>query len=183
MRITAPRTAPELALRDIHGQMLNIGKTGRKTWLSFFREANCPFCNFRVYELTHNYTGFASMGLDIVAVFASDAAAVNKFIARQARPFYMVADPDNAAHELYGVEKSFWRKLQAMMTRFPSMLKGLRMVGSAGMATGNLLPADFLIDEDGRVVETYYGQDAGDHIALERVELFLARGMLRKRVA
>jgi hypothetical protein len=45
------------------------------------------------------------------------------------------------------------------------------------MSTGNLMPADFLIDEKGNVVETYYGKDAGDHIPMERIELFAVRGL------
>ena len=32
------------------------------------------------------------------------------------------------------------------------------------------MPADFLIDEQGTVVETYYGEDIGDHIPMERIE-------------
>lgn len=39
------------------------------------------------------------------------------------------------------------------------------------------MPADFLIDEKGNVVETYYGKDAGDHIPMERIELFAVRGL------
>ena len=66
------------------------------------------------------------------------------------------------------------------MTRVPTLLRGLRIVGVAGLATNNLMPADFLIDEDGRIVEAYYGGDAGDRIPLERVELFLARGLIRR---
>ena len=184
MKVFAPTVAPELGLRDIHGEDVFIGANQRKTLLSFFREANCPFCNFRVYELTNNYKDLSSLGLDIVAVFASNEKDVRKFIASRARPFRMVADPDNKAHELYGIEKSMWGKIKAMMTRFLVMMKGMRMVGLSGMATGNLLPADFLIDESGRVIETYYGQDAGDHIPMERIELFLARDfLLKKRTA
>jgi hypothetical protein len=53
-------------------------------------------------------------------------------------------------------------------------------VGLAGLDTNNLMPADFLIDEEGRIVEAYYGGDAGDRIPLERVELFLARGLIER---
>jgi hypothetical protein len=42
------------------------------------------------------------------------------------------------------------------------------------------MPADFLIDEQGNLVEAYYGGDAGDRIPFERVELFLARGLIAK---
>jgi hypothetical protein len=44
------------------------------------------------------------------------------------------------------------------------------------------MPADFLIDEEGRIVEAYYGSDAGDRIPMERIELFLARGLLERGV-
>ena len=47
------------------------------------------------------------------------------------------------------------------------------MVGMRGMFTGNLMPADFLIDEYGMFVETYYGQDAGDHIPMAIIERHL----------
>ena len=38
------------------------------------------------------------------------------------------------------------------------------------------MPADFLIDEQGYIVEAYYGEDAGDHIPFERIEQFLSIG-------
>lgn len=44
--------------------------------------------------------------------------------------------------------------------------------GLGGLNTGNILPADFLIDEFGRIQEVYYGKDAGDHIPFERIEQF-----------
>lgn len=177
MRISTPSKAPSLQLTDIEAMPTPVGGTGRKMLLSFFREANCPFCNFRVYELTHNYRSLDALGLDIVAVFSSDEAQIRRFVARQPRPFRMVADPDDSAHRIFGVERSFMGKLIAMMRRLPAMMRGMREVGMAGMATGNLLPADFLIDENGHVVETYYGRDAGDHIPIERIELFVARGL------
>jgi peroxiredoxin len=183
MRLLAPTTAPALELLDVYGQPIVISGKGRKTLLSFFREANCPFCNFRVFELTHNYPNLSSLGLDIVAVFSSDRNDVMKFIARQPRPFQMVADQDSKAHQQFGIERSLWGKFKAMMTRIPAMIRGMRVVGLAGMNTGSLMPADFLIDENGRIVETYYGTDAGDHIPIERIELFLARGLASRQAA
>ncbi len=173
MRILAPAPAPPLNLVDIYGQPIRIGGTGRKTLLSFFRDATCPFCNFRIYELTHNYKTLSTLGLDIVAIFSSSQIDVLRFIARQPRPFRVVADPNSRTHNMYGIERSFWRKLKAILFRFPTLLKGMRLVGLAGLKTGNLMPADFLIDEKGRIVETYYGSDAGDRIPIERIERFL----------
>jgi peroxiredoxin Q/BCP len=178
MRLIAPSQAPSLDLIDIYGDPVRIGQ-GRRTLLCFFRDAACPFCNYRIYELTQQHKGLVALGLDIVAVFASSDAEVKRFVARHPRPFAVVADPAATAHLRYGIERSFLRKLKAVFTRVPTLLKGLSIVGLAGLQTNNLMPADFLIDEEGRIVETYYGSDAGDRIPFERVELFLARGLIR----
>ncbi len=183
MRLTAPARAPRLEMTDIYGEPVSIGDNQRRTLLCFFRSAACPFCNFRIYELTRQHEDLARLGLDIVAVFTSSPDAVKRFVARQPRPFRVIADPSSKAHTLYGIERSFWRKLKGMVTRLPTLLSGMRIVGLAGLNTSNLMPADFLIDEQGRIIEAYYGDDAGDHIPFERIELFIARGLLNRQQA
>ena len=42
------------------------------------------------------------------------------------------------------------------------------------------MPADFLIDGRGRIVEAYYGRDAGDRIPLQRVEALLRQDRSRR---
>lgn len=173
MKLAPLQPAPMLALRDIDGQPVDIGH-GRKLLLSIFREAECPFCNVRVYELTHNHGDLRASGLDVVAIFLSEEIDVRRFVARQPRPFRMVADPYGRAHALYGNTRSTWGKLRAVFMRLPTMLRGMGMLGVSGGRTGNRMPADFLIDEDGRIVETYYGRDAGDHIPMARIASFAA---------
>lgn len=180
MRLFAPELAPLLDLVDIHGQPIMISSRSRLTLLSFFRDAACPFCNFRIYELTHRHAELAARGLDIVAVFSASRTEVLRFAGQRPRPFQLAADPTSIAHEIYGIERSLWRKLKAIVTRVPTLLKGLRLVGLAGLDTSNLMPADFLIDEHGCIVEAYYGRDAGDRIPLERVEQFLSRTRARR---
>jgi len=180
MRLTTAEKAPLLHLIDIYGQRVMVGGPGRRTLLCFFRDAACPFCNFRIYELTNQHQALAALGMDIVAVFTSTPDAVRRFVARQPRPFRVVADPTSRAHEAYRIERSFWGKLKGIVTRVPTLIRGLRIVGLAGLNTTNLMPADFLIDERGHIVEAYYGRDAGDRIPFERVELFLARGLIAR---
>lgn len=180
MRLSAPSKAPLLHFVDIYGQRVDVGKSGRRTLLCFFRDAACPFCNFRIYELTNQHAALQALGLDIVAVFTSTPEAVQRFVARKPRPFSVIADPTSRAHETYGIERSLWRKLKGIVTRVPTLIRGLRIVGLAGLNTTNLMPADFLIDEHGNIAEAYYGGDAGDRIPLDRVELFLARGLITR---
>src|SRR5690606_21504217 len=183
MRLNAPAEAPRLEMTDIYNHPVHVGSGQRRTLLCFFRDAACPFCNFRIYELTSHHRDLARLGLDIVAVFGSTREEVKRFVARHPRPFRVVADPDSRAHDIYRIERSLWGKLRAILTRIPTLLRGLRMVGLAGLRTNNLLPADFLIDEEGRIVEAYYGRDAGDHIPIERVEWFVARGLFGREKA
>ena len=158
--------------------MLNDGK--RPTLLCFFRDPACPFCNLRIYELTQRHAAFSALGLKVVAVFSATPEEVKRFVARKPRPFQIVADPSPQTYEAYGIERSFWRKLKAVVMRLPALLRGLRMVGLAGFRTNNLLPADFLLDEYGHIVEAWYGRDAGDRIPFEHIELFLAHHLVQQ---
>jgi peroxiredoxin len=180
MRLLVPAQAPALDLVDIRGQPITIGGSGRLTLLSFFRDAACPFCNFRIYELTSRHAELSALGLEIVAIFSASQADVLRFAGHRPRPFPLAADSASTAHEIYGIERSLWRKLKAIVSRVPTLLKGMRLVGLAGLNTSNLMPADFLIDERGRIVEAYYGSDAGDRIPFERVEQFLNRRQHRR---
>ncbi|HEX7348260.1 MAG TPA: peroxiredoxin-like family protein [Rhodanobacteraceae bacterium] len=185
MQLRSPDIAPKLTLPDAHGQPIIIGgPRAKRTLLSFFRDPACPFCNFRIYQLTSRHPQLASHGLEVIALFSATADEVKRFVAQHPRPFPVIADPTSAAYDAYRVEHSRWAKFKAIITRLPTLLKGLRWVGWAGFKTNNVVPADFLIDEDGTIVEAYYGRDAGDHIPFERVELFAARAVLRSnRVA
>ena len=64
MRLKSPVIAPRLALKDVHGNPIAIGgASGRRTLLCFFRDAACPFCNFRIYELTRHHASLSALGL------------------------------------------------------------------------------------------------------------------------
>lgn len=179
MKLFRRQPAPALQLKDLDGVAVDVA-SGRRMLLSIFREAGCPFCNFRVFELTHNHSDLRQSGLEIVVVFASEEEEVRRFIARQPRPFRIVADPYNTAHMRYGIESSAAGKFKALIRRFPAMLRGLREIGFAGgKRSTTLLPADFLIEADGTIADTYYGADIGDHIPMAQVEAFAARGIAR----
>lgn len=180
MSLRAPTPAPRIELNDVYGVPFVLGQaTGRRQLLCFFRDPACPFCNFRLYQLTAQAAAFTRLGLDVVAIFLAQPAAVKRFAARKPRPFPVLADPESRAYDAYDIKSSAWGKYKGILTRIPTVLKGLKIVGLAGLKTGNLMPADFLLDEEARIAETWYGRDAGDRIPLERVELFAARGLIR----
>lgn len=172
MKLNAPAIAPAREVVDIDGHRLNLITQGSNTLLCFFRDATCPFCNLRVYVLASRYAELRQRGLNIVAVFASSADEIRRFVTHSPKPFPVVADPDGQLYALYGIERSFAKKLKAILTRLPELWRGLRLVGLAGLNTNNIVPADFIVNRHGQIVEAYYGKDAGDHIPLDRLEAF-----------
>jgi peroxiredoxin Q/BCP len=125
MRINSPAQAPDFEVRDIHGQSLRLADLrGKRVMLSFFRDAACPFCNLRVYELSNEYAALQAQGMEVVTFFRSNSEAVQRFVARRPRPFRLVADPQMAVYGPYGIERSMMGMLRAMMRRMPRLVGG-----------------------------------------------------------
>lgn len=164
----------DFSLPDMSGNMVNLSDfQSRSVLLSFFRDASCPFCNLRLYELTRKHEQYRRQGLEVVAVFNSSPEVIKRYLGKRNRPFPMLGDADKEIFRLYGVESS-WGILMKGMFNFSRMFSAFAkgFMPAAG-AFKPLLPADFLIDPAGRVRATYYSRDAARHISLGVVEKFI----------
>jgi peroxiredoxin len=178
MRLSAPMQKSNFQTYDIHGNPISLDDFhGKRVMLSFFRDAACPFCNFRIYELTHRYKTWQEQNLVIIAVFSDTADKVVAHVAKYPRPFLMLADPDLGIYNQYRVEHSSLAIAKAFLFRLPTIIRGF---ATGGRPSNNphvrLVPADFLIDEEGVIRKTWYGQNTSDHIPLEEVEKFISEG-------
>ncbi|MDH5633466.1 MAG: peroxiredoxin family protein [Gammaproteobacteria bacterium] len=174
-RVRPGETLRDFQLKDLHGQSVRLSDfRGKRVLLSFFRDAGCPFCNLRLFELTSRYNHYQQQGLEIVTVFYSTPHTVKRFLGNRNRPFALLADPEKDVFRLYGVESS-WGALMKGMFNFPRMMSAFAkgFLPSAG-AFKPLMPADFLIDQTGKVRATYYSRDAARHISLKLVDRFIA---------
>ncbi len=176
MRLTAGDLAPRLRMVDVEGKLVMLGRGKRRTLLCFFGDAACAFCNVYIHDLIGRYRRLTSLGLDATVVYNASQESVWRFVSGRPRPFPIVADPASIAHRTYGVERSLRGKLKGVVARTPIFLKGLRMVGAAGINADTTMPADFLIDAHGRIAEAHYGTDPADHIPFQRVEAFAEHG-------
>lgn len=86
--------------------------------------------------------------------------------------FPIIADQQGKLYAQYGVKKSFLGVLLGMM-RLPTLIKAI-MTPSYKMAIPDSsmkrIPADFLIDKNQTIIDSYYGKDIGDHIPFKRIE-------------
>ena len=177
-RLTEGAIAPDFATVDHFGAAVSLeAYRGRKLLLSFYRYASCPLCNMRVNAMIGRYEAWNQAGLEVVGVFQSPAQEIRRYVGRQDAPFPIVPDPQMRLYRRYGVEAS-WLGFVRGGLRLPLLAGALRNRFYPGKLTGpiNRIPADFLIDEAGRLIRCYYGKDAGDHLPFDEIEAWVGMG-------
>src|SRR5262245_10366856 len=145
--------------------------------LQFRRYAGCPICNVHLRCLARRYEDILAAGIREVVVFHSP---VEDLLPHQGDlPFAVVADPRRLLYTEFGVEaarralyhpRAWIAPLRPRV--YPVVLRGLRNGGSPGPRHGVSvlgLPADFLIDQTGRVIALRYGQHANDQWSVDEL--------------
>ncbi|HEX6123465.1 MAG TPA: redoxin domain-containing protein [Ktedonobacterales bacterium] len=179
MRLRAGERAIPFATRDIAGKPIQLEDyAGRKLLLSFNRLATCPLCNVRMYHLVQRYPQYRAQGLEIVLFTDSTPETTTRYLGPMAPPFPLIADPQRALYQLYGVESS---KLRMPLTirRLPVYAEAAvrRLLKPYRDGDITLLPADFLIGPDLVIQRAHYGRDYGDYLLFEVIDHFAAQGV------
>ncbi len=184
MQLEPGAVAPDFSATDLFGRPLHLADLrGRSLLLAFMRYASCPLCNLRVRELVLAHEALSSQGLAIWVVFQSGAASLREHVGRHDAPFPLIADPSMSLYRRYGVERS-WRGLLAP-TNLREALRAIRLGFRPGRVDGPVerMPADFLIDPQGRIARAFYAARAGEHLPLEEVSGWLADARAKKSPA
>jgi peroxiredoxin Q/BCP len=185
MRKTKGTQIQAIELQAIDGQLFNTESLSGKPWmLSFFRFAGCPFCNLRMHELVSKYNEFGE-DFTIIAIFDSPLDNLQHHAAGHNAPFPILADESNAYYREFGIEHSISGVIKGMLLRFPTLIKAMSSGYIPTTFKGRLttMPADFLIDRDGRIDYAYYGSDEGDHLAIATVKAFSINNQTKNRQA
>lgn len=164
-----------LRLPSIDGSTYDVEQLrGQRFMLSFFRFAACPFCNLRVHELVERF-GELQGRCTVVAIFDSPLDNLRRHAGRHRAPFPILADEANIYYRAFAIERSVAGMLKAVLLRFPAVLRGMLLEGYLPSSfQGHLatLPADFLVDEQGKIRMAYYGRDIGDHLPFAQIRAF-----------
>lgn len=176
-RLKRGDVAPHFCVRDVRDRRIDLSDyVGRWLLFSLYRYASCPLCNLRVHTLSQRYEAWRERGLDAIGVFQSPAEKMLQYVGKRQAPFPLIPDPDQRLYALYGAQSSWRGFLKGWATRLPEIGQSVLNQGFLpGSVEGGLhrIPADFLIDPQGRIVEAYYGRDIGDHFPIERIEQWL----------
>ncbi len=182
MPLETGHAAPDFQAQDYLGQPIALSDfRGQKLMLAFFRFAACPYCNLRVMELTAKASSYKDH-LQIVAIFQSPAATLQKHRNMLAFPGRMIADPEMRLFALYQGELSTTKFVTGHLRHAAGWVRGVqRGAFDVGMTLGELrlVPADFLIDEQGILQRAFYGRDVTDHLPLQDITRFARTGSVR----
>lgn len=152
----------ERELVAVSGERVRTPDPERLVHLQFRRFAGCPICNLHLRSVIARHDEIVAAGIREVAVFHSSPAEL--LAHHNAVPFAMVADPDKRLYREFGVESSARALLdpRAWLPAFRGVVRK-RRPWALDLHGGPLgLPAEFLIDTDGRVLARKYGTHAYD---------------------
>lgn len=164
-------------LTTIRSERILMPAPGVLTHLQFRRYAGCPICNLHLQSMARRHDQIVGAGICEIVLFHSAAADM---LPHQGQlPFAAVADPSRKLYREFGVTaspravlhpKAWTSPLHPRV--YPMILRGIRSGGSPAPRHGDTalgLPADFLIEPDGRVRKAKYGRHASDHWSVDEL--------------
>jgi thioredoxin-dependent peroxiredoxin len=151
MKLQPGDPAPDFTLPDQDGQPVALaGYRGRKVIVYFYPKDDTPGCTKEACQFNDSLPDFVGKGVDVVGISADDADSHRRFRAKYGLGFTLLTDAGNEVATSYG---AYGEK----------MLYGKPTIGT--------IRSTFLVDEQGRVQQAWYGVQADGHAAkvLDRV--------------
>ena len=112
--------APAFTLNDQHGNAVSLSDyIGKKVVLYFYPRDNTPGCTRQACAFAQLYDGFRDENVVVIGVSKDSVASHAKFAEKYSLPFILVADPELAAIQAYGVwqEKKNYGKVSMGVVR------------------------------------------------------------------
>jgi thioredoxin-dependent peroxiredoxin len=140
MQIQVGKPAPEIKTSEFS----LAGLKGQRVVVFFFPKADTPGCTTESCEFRDAHKTFAKKNAVIVGISPDKTAAHAKFAAKYSLPFTLVADPEHAIAEAYGV----WKE---------KSMYGRKYMG--------IERTTFVIDEQGRIAKIFAKVKPAGHAA------------------
>lgn len=178
MKLQIGSTAPDFSTTDIYGKEVQLSQLkGKKVLLSFFRNLACPFCNLRVHQLNKLVPELKENGLEMIFIFETPKKFILISSLHSKLQATVVSDPEKKLYKLYHIENSTLKLIGSMFkSGFKAqmeMAKGLdldKFEDEKKIST--IIPADFLIDENGQIAHLHYGSAINDHMDMALIKDF-----------
>ena len=127
------KPAPDFELTSDAGERVKLSDfRGKPVVLYFYPRDDTPGCTTQAQGLRDNYSAFGDRGAVVLGISPDDEASHVKFKEKYGLPFTLLADPDHAVADEYGV----WGERNAY-----------------GKTYMGIERSTFLIDSDGNVAK------------------------------
>ncbi|MFZ6011914.1 MAG: peroxiredoxin-like family protein [Bacteroidota bacterium] len=170
MKLTLNSLAPSFTTHNIYGHEINSPDPfGKKTYLAFERNAGCPVCNLRTHELLKNADYFKSRNISMYLIYESPVDKMKQYLGENSYPFQFISDPQNQLYNLYGVKRSMLGVMRGLFNGILTKVSaGNKLFSKPMRQDGHLdrIPAEFIIDQRGKIVLAHYGKFVGDHLPI-----------------
>jgi peroxiredoxin Q/BCP len=143
--------APSFSLKDQDGRTVNLSDfKGRKLLLYFYPKADTPGCTTQACSIRDAMPDLSNLGIAAVGISPDQPRQVKRFSDKYRLSFPLLSDPEHATAEAYGAwgEKSMY-----------------------GKKYQGILRSSFLIDESGRIVQSWYKVSPKDTVPLAQEAL------------
>lgn len=160
---------PPMTLTNIHGVEVTL-PSAKSKWihLQFRRFAGCPICNLHLQSFLQRNAEIEAAGIREVVIFHSPKESLLPYQGKF--PFDVIGDPEKKLYAQFGVETSIFAILD--VRAWPAIMRGnsAKDKPTADPEGGVLgLPADFLINEAGKIVASHYGRHAYDQWSVDEL--------------
>jgi thioredoxin-dependent peroxiredoxin len=173
-KILENQTVPEFQFQDLEGKTHFISEfRGKKVLINFFRNVGCPVCNLRFHEIQTHSDYFQKNKIIVLAIYESSAEGIINYLEGEQYYPVFVADPEEKLYELFSLERSYGKVMKGVMHgAMAKMKKGKRLFKKDIDQDGNMnrIGADFLIDENGKVLISHYHRYLGDELEIDQVK-------------
>ena len=145
--------APDFELPDQNGKTVRLADfTGKKLLLYFYPKANTPGCTLQSCSVSRAREDFSSLGVAVLGMSPDKPASQKRFDSLFNLGFPLLCDTDHKVAEAYGV----WGGKSFLGKKFMGIIR-----------------SSFLIDGDGKILQTWYRVSPGDTVS--NVKKFLEK--------
>jgi peroxiredoxin Q/BCP len=150
-RLAPGDPAPDFTLSDADGNQVSLSALrGQKVIIYFYPAAMTPGCTKEACDFRDSRSDLSDAGFTVLGISPDSPAKLAKFRDQEGLTFPLLSDPGREVLKAYGAygEKTMY-----------------------GKTTVGVIRSTFVVGEDGRIENAYYGVKATGHVARLRQDL------------
>ena len=170
--------APDFLLPSLQGPPVALSQfRGKRVWLMMHRMSNCTHCNPHHRTVMQMQEQMEAAGVAVVEVWATTVDKLQRTVGRTQPTFPVLCDETASIHRQYGLDRSLKRLID--LRNYDLIKEGFRMMGPRGWISEGqmfLVPAEFLINEDGQIEAAHYNEYMAEFLTMDTVLQWARRG-------